>query len=56
MIYTWVTYLESRADELWRRIGIADRAGDEYHVNLLLRLSDRLEVLIVKAKIREEAR
>jgi len=54
--HNWVTYLKSRLRALWVLIEQADAEGDEYHVTLRLGLADKLEVLIVKAQDREEAR
>ena len=54
--HTWVTYLESCLAALWVRIEQAEAEGDEYHVDLWLRLVERREEGIRLAKIREEAR
>ena len=46
--FTTKKMLESRLSTLWVRIEQADAAGDDYHVALWMRLTERLEAMIAR--------
>lgn len=47
--YNLVTDLTNRLKSLWARIEQADTDGDDYHVSLWIRLTERLDRLLVCA-------
>ena len=49
-MFTRKNMLMQRMAALWTKIETADEIGDEYHVDLWMKLSERLEALISKCE------